>query len=121
MKKWMLYALVAAVLVGLISVVALAQPMRRTPEQQTQTLKDSLNLTKDQAAKVLGIFQTADKERDSVMSSNTGDRQARWESMRGLMEKTDKQIEALLTPEQKTKYDAMKAQRMQRRGRFQRN
>ena len=121
MKQWMWYTALVAVLIGLAAVAVQAQPRRRTPEQQTQTLKDSLNLTKDQAAKVLGIFQTADKERDSVMSSNTGDRQARWEAMRGLMEKTDKQIEALLTPEQKTKYDAMKAQRMQRRGRFQRN
>ena len=42
------------------------------------------------------------------------DRDAMRSAMRDVMDKTDKDIEALLTAKQKTKYEAMKAERMQR-------
>jgi len=112
---------VVALLVGVAAVSAQAQPMRMSAEQRTQMLKDSLQLTKDQSAKVLEIYQLMDKERAKLMESGPSDRQARWESMRSLMDTTDTRIESLLTAEQKAKYQFLKQQRMQRRGRFQRN
>lgn len=85
-----------------------------TPEERTKMLTDSLSLTKDQQPKVLKIYQESDKKRQEIFNSNSEDRDAMRTAMRGVMDKTDKDIEALLTAKQKTKYEEMKALRMQR-------
>ena len=95
-----------------------AQRMQMSPEQRAQRLKDSLSLKDDQAAGVLKIFQEMDQRRKDLFSSESSDRQSRMEAMRSLMDTTDARIEALLTAEQKTKYDAMKAQRLQRQQQY---
>jgi len=103
--------------VGLWAQPAHAQRMQMTAEQRTQRLKDSLGLSEDQAASVLKIYQDMDQQRKDLFSSESSDRDSRMQAMRSLMEKTDTKIEALLTPDQKTKYDAMKQQRQQMRPR----
>lgn len=85
-----------------------------TPEQSTKHLTDSLSLTKDQQARVLKIYQETDKKRQELFNSNSGDRGAMRSAMREIMDKSDKQIETLLTAKQKTKFEEMKTQRMQR-------
>lgn len=93
---------------------ASAQRQMMTPEEQTKRLTDSLSLSKDQSAKVLAIYQDLDKQRQEVFNSNSGDRETMRTTMRSLMDKTDTKIEALLTAKQKTKFEEMKATRMQR-------
>jgi hypothetical protein len=73
-----------------------------------------LSLNTDQAAKVLAIYQDVDTKRQEIFKSNSGDRDAMRTAMRDVMDKTDVKIEALLTAAQKTKYEEMKATRMQR-------
>lgn len=104
---------ILAVALGLTLVASdgLAQGMRATPEQRTQRLKDSLSLNEDQSSKVLTIYQEMDQERSELFNASGGDRQAMMESMRGLNEKFDGKIEALLTPGQKVKFAAIKKQR----------
>jgi Spy/CpxP family protein refolding chaperone len=85
-----------------------------TPEQRTKQLADSLGLTRDQQAKVLKIYQESDQKRQELFNANSGDREAMRSAMREVMDRTDKDIETLLTAKQKTKYEQMKAQRMQR-------
>ena len=58
-----------------------------------EKLTKDLNLTPDQAAKIQAIFD------------------AKHEAMKSKMEETHAAIDAVLTPEQKTKYDAMKEER----------
>ncbi len=90
------------------------RPPMMTPEERTKQLTDSLSLTKDQQPKVLKIYKESDQKRQEIFNSNSGDRDAMRSAMREVMDKTDKDIEALLTAKQKTKYEEMKAARMQR-------
>jgi periplasmic protein CpxP/Spy len=107
----------AVLLLGLALVASdgLAQGMRATPEQRVQRLKDSLALNDEQAGKVLKIYQDMDQQRSELFNASGGDRQAMMESMRGLNDKADAQIEALLTPAQTLKYTAIKKQREEKR------
>jgi Spy/CpxP family protein refolding chaperone len=97
-----------------VSQASAQRPPMMTPEERTKQLSDSLSLTMDQQTKVLKIYQEADKKREEIFSANSGDRDAMRSAMRGVMDTTDKAIEALLNAKQKTKYEAMKAERMQR-------
>jgi len=108
-----LFLITALFLCGAI-IQASAQRMMISPEEQTKRLTDSLSLSKDQSAKVLTIYQDVDKKRQEIFNSNSEDRDAMRAAMRDLMEKTDVKIEALLTAKQKSKYEEMKATRMQR-------
>ncbi len=106
------------IITGLILCMAAVQvsaqrPPMPTPEERTKQLTDSLSLNKDQQAKVLKIYQEADQKRQEIFNSEE-DREAMRSAMREVMDKTDTHIEALLTAKQKTKYEEMKAQRMQR-------
>jgi hypothetical protein len=89
------------------------QRMRLTPEQRAARLKDSLALNDDQVAKVVTIYQDADKQREEAFSSAGDDRDARMAAMRKVMDDTDAKVESVLTGDQKTKYDDMKKQRAQ--------
>jgi hypothetical protein len=109
--------ILAVILLGLAFAATdgLAQGMRATPEQRVQRLKDSLALNDDQAGKILKIYQDMDQKRSELFNASGGDRQAMMESMRGLNDKADAQIDVLLTAAQKVKYAAIKRQREEMR------
>ncbi|HTX18619.1 MAG TPA: hypothetical protein VMG34_08155 [Bacteroidota bacterium] len=87
--------------------------MRATPEERAKSLKDSLGLNDKQTDSVIAIFKAMNVKRQAAMDS-VDDRDARRDVMMKLMSETDEKIEALLTPDQKTKYEAMKQERMAR-------
>ncbi len=105
-----------------VSLLALLQPafsqgmMMATPEERAKRLKERLSLTEEQTKKVHEIFKNSDKERQSKMESVRGDREAMREQMTAIMAGTDKEIEKLLTEEQKKKYGELKKERRQMRG-----
>ena len=105
-----------------VSLLALLQPafsqgmMMATPEERAKRLKERLSLTEEQTKKVHEIFKNSDKERQSKMKSVRGDREAMREQMTAIMAGTDKEIEKLLTEEQKKKYGELKKERRQMRG-----
>ena len=114
MKHRITLFLIIGLLSCLTAIQASAQRQMPSAEDRTKALTDSLSLSKEQSAKVLMIFKDADAKRQEVFDSNSGDRDAQRQAMRGVMEKTDQRIDSLLTATQKTKYDAMKTARMQR-------
>lgn len=114
MKKPSLVLFFSALLIALGASTGDAQRMQLTPEQRAQRLKDTLALNEDQYGKVLAIYQQMDKQRQELFSSGSDDRQARMQAMRSLADSTDAKIEVLLTPDQKTKYEDIKKQRMER-------
>ena len=114
MKQRIALFVVSVLLLCGATMQASAQRQMISPEEQTKRLTDSLSLNKDQSAKVLAIYQDMDKQRQEIFNSNSEDREAMRTAMRSLMDKTDTKIEALLTAKQKTKYEEMKATRMQR-------
>lgn len=65
-------------------------------------LTKDLNLTPDQQAKVTPIVDAAKPQIQAI-------HQEAMQKMRAIMESTGAQIRPLLTPEQQTKFDAMKA------------
>ncbi len=115
MKHRMTLLLITGLILCMAVLQGFAQrPPMMTPEERTKQLTDSLTLTKDQQAKILKIYQDADKKRQEIFNSDSGDRDAIRSAMREVMDKTDKEITALLTAKQKTKYEEMRAARMQR-------
>jgi len=80
------------------------------PEERVKQLKDSLGLNDKQTEQIVNIFKDMSAKRQALMDS-VSDRDARREAMMGMMKSTDDKIEALLTPDQKDKYEAMKKAR----------
>ncbi len=106
--------LIGAVLLFVIGSTSLmAQGMRMSAEDRAKVLKDSLGLSDKQLEQVVGILKEMGGRRQALADS-IQDRDAMREAMMSLMAKNDKKIEALLTPEQKEKYEVMKKQRQAR-------
>ena len=95
---------------------AFAQPPRMSAEDRTKRLTEQLSLTTDQAKKVLAIYKRSEEDMRKIFESAEGDRESMRESMRGQREKVNKEIEALLTAEQKTKFEEIKKQGPPQRG-----
>lgn len=90
---------------------ASAQGMMRSPEERAKQLKEQLKLDDEQVKKVEGIFKSVQEKMQEAMGSAQGDRDAMRKTMTDMMAKTDKDIEALLTKDQKKKYDEFKKER----------
>jgi Spy/CpxP family protein refolding chaperone len=75
----------------------------------------SLNLTEEQQKKVTALQAKQRTERIELYRNAGRDREGLNEKIAALTEKHNKQIEALLTDEQKKKYKKLQAQRPQRR------
>ena len=111
MRRYYLLLFSVALTIGVAASSASAQGMMRaTPEERAQALKDSLGLNDDQAGSIISIFKSMSEKRQAMMDS-LDDRDARREAMMKLMSETDQKIEALLTPDQKDKYEVMKKER----------
>ena len=75
----------------------------------------SLNLTEEQKKKVSALQAKQRTERIDLYRKESGNREALGEKMTAMREKHSKQVEALLTDEQKKKYKELQAQRPQSR------
>ncbi len=95
---------------------ALAQPMRMTPEQRTDSLAAQLDLTKEQKPKVLELFKSMDAARRQAFQDSQGDRDAMRAAMQSVREDGDKKLKAILTEDQYQKYQKMQAEMRARRG-----
>ncbi len=84
--------------------------MKRTLEE----FKTRLTLTDAQFAKVDTILQAQTAEMTKIRESSGGDREAMRSAIMDLRAKTDKQIEAILTDEQKVEYKKFQEERAQR-------
>ena len=115
MKKLLLICLAVC---GL-SAVSFAQGggrQRQTPEQQVASLKTSLSLTDDQAAKALVIYTAAAKSNDSLRTAANGDFQSMRPAMMAIRTATNAKINAILTPDQQATW---KKQQEEMRARMQ--
>ncbi|MDZ7374965.1 MAG: Spy/CpxP family protein refolding chaperone [candidate division KSB1 bacterium] len=102
--------------------VQLNERARQMVERRLQRMDEVLNLTPEQEKKIREIleqeaaqFSGMDRERFRDMSPE--ERQQAMEQFRARREKTDKEIEKVLTPEQVEKYRKMQEEFRQRRGR----
>jgi len=76
-------------------------------QERTDHLAKELNLSGDQKAKVLSIYQDEDKQMSALHSNNSTSREDRWSKMRQIHEKTASQIKGVLNAEQAKQFEAM--------------
>ena len=74
------------------------------PEQRMAMLKQQLNLSDDQFAQVKAIFADQRTKMMALRDDTTTPQQQKRGQMMGIMKDGDSKIEAILTPDQKTKY-----------------
>jgi len=112
-QRWMFIPILLGLMV--LTHAAIAQGMRRSPEERAKQLKEQLSLNDDQTKKVTEIYTESQKTVMEKMQEGMGDREA----MRGFMTKqtgkVDSLITKLLTKEQAAKYEEVKKQRQQMR------
>ena len=112
MQKHVFFSFIIFFTAALLSTTAaLAQMRRPSPEVQAKMLKDSLQLSDDQTAKITDILAEARKDQQDAMSANQGDRQAMRSAMMGIMKNTDTKITTLLSTEQAQKFESMQKNR----------
>ena len=98
------------VLVGLafLATGLFAQPPQGTPEQMVERrlghLSKSLKLNDDQKTKLKPILENSVKEMAKLRDEKKGDRKALMTAAKERMDATEKEISAILTPEQQTKF-----------------
>ncbi len=80
-------------------------------DEMALRLSERLDLTEEQTAQVEKILLSAREEMQKLRENASGDRSRNRDQLRSLMEKQDKQIEALLTDEQKKIYGEIKKER----------
>ena len=80
--------------------------MRMTSDQRVERLDQAVTLTADQKTKVKAIYDADQKKMEDLRNSG-GDMQTMMPKMQEMRADENKQIRALLTPEQQTKFDAM--------------
>jgi len=77
-----------------------------TSDQRVERLDAAVTLTADQKTKVKAIYD-ADQKKMEDMRNSGGDMQSMMPKIQEMRADENKQIRALLTPEQQTKFDAM--------------
>ena len=91
-----------------------AQRGRQTPEERAQRLKEQLSLTDSQTVLVTAIYKQSQQDMSAKMDSlKSDDPQARRQLMRETMDKSDADVQKILTDDQKKKFDELKKQRQQ--------
>ena len=88
------------------------QRPNETPEQRAEklatALQTKLSLTADQKQKVQALELERIKKSDELRKSEDGDRKDKMEKRKALMKASKDQLDAVLTPEQKTKMEALR-------------
>ena len=76
-------------------------------------LYSQVNLTEEQKAKIQEIFKNAGDQMKAVRNDTTLDEAQKRTRSREIMQTAQKQADEVLTPEQKTKIDQLRAQRQE--------
>jgi Spy/CpxP family protein refolding chaperone len=116
MKTFSFAAFVVLLAVMLVIPVK-AQMGRMSIDDRVKLLEKELTLTKEQVDSIKVIMTVAQEKTKALRDATPdADPQVRREEMMKLRQESDKQVEKLLTAEQKKKYDEIKKERMKMRG-----
>ena len=80
------------------------------PGHRADMLKQNLSLSDDQTAQVKTIFEDSRTKMEGLRSNSSLSQDDRRSQMMSIRKAENDKVEALLTPDQKTKYAAMQAQ-----------
>jgi hypothetical protein len=87
--------------------------MRMDPNRQLERLTRELSLTSDQQEKIKPLLLERQQKMQALMQDQSASQEDRRAQMRTIMEGSNNSIKAILTDDQKPKFDAMQ-QRMRR-------
>lgn len=93
--------------------------MRMDPDKMVERLTKALALTPDQATQIKATLTAQQAKMESLRSNSSASREDRRAQMMAMHEDTESKIKAVLTADQKVKYDEIQArmrERMQDRG-----
>jgi ribosome recycling factor len=90
--------------------------MMMDPGRRTQMMKDRLSLSDDQTSQVKSILEDSQTKMEALRSNSSLSQDDRRSQMMSLRKAENDKIEALLTADQKTKYEAMQQEMRGRRG-----
>ena len=108
------FLLTCCLILGIAAVSRAQGGNRMSPEDRAKQLQTQLKLTDDQTAKITTIYKAQAVKTDSIRTAANGDRDAMRASMMPLMQSTNVQIKAILTPDQATAYQKMQDERRAR-------
>lgn len=86
------------------------------PGRRTQMMKDRLSLSDDQTTQVKAILEDSQTKMEALRSNSSLAQDDRRSQMMTIRKAENDKIEALLTADQKTKYEAMQQEMRSRRG-----
>lgn len=86
---------------------------RMSPERQLEHMTRALNLTEAQQEQLKPILKEQDQKMRAIWQSQAQQRRQMREQMMAAAKESKAKIEAVLTPEQKQKFDAMIHRRME--------
>jgi Spy/CpxP family protein refolding chaperone len=78
-------------------------------EHRVERMKHELNLTDDQTTQVKAIFEDSRSKMEALRGNASLPQEDRHTQMMAIHQTEEDKIHAVLTPDQKTKYDAMQA------------
>ena len=90
-----------------------------SPEQELAHMTKALNLTGDQQSQLKPILQQRRDQLQQLRQDTNTPRQDKYAKMKSLDQESNSKVEAILNPEQKTKYESMIAKRHERREEMQ--
>jgi|WetSurMetagenome_2_1015567.scaffolds.fasta_scaffold973102_1 periplasmic protein CpxP/Spy len=100
----------------LFSTAVQAQSQRMSVEDRVKMLKDSLKLNDEQCTGVTKILEDQREEMTTAMNEHRDDRDAMQAARLEITKKADDKVKALLTDDQKVKYESMIKSRRARMG-----
>ncbi|MEX1276333.1 MAG: hypothetical protein WEE20_10395 [Bacteroidota bacterium] len=98
-----------------------AQGRMMSAEDRAEQLAKRLELNVEQKGQLLKVYRALQKEMQEKLPDLMGDREAMRKAMQDINAKGDKEIEKMLTKEQRAKYGEFKKERQQMRGRQRRD
>ncbi|SNS82506.1 hypothetical protein SAMN05421770_102463 [Granulicella rosea] len=84
--------------------------MRMNPEKMAMFLQTKLSLTDAQKGQIMPILMDRQQKMKDLQADSSGRPMQRGRKMKGIMEDSDKKIDAILTPDQQKQYAALEAQ-----------
>jgi len=92
-----------------------AQRKAPTVQQRVDRMSAELNLNEEQKTKVTALLEKQGKERRELFADNSLPREERRDKMRALMQHENKELKAILTPEQFEKLKTLREEMRPRR------
>lgn len=113
MKKYVM--LVAAMMMSIFIFAQKSEPRHKGQHGQNENMKEVLSLDDAQYASIKDINKKYAAKRHELRTDSALERDKKFQEGKALHQEQQKEVKAVLTPEQNTKWEAYKKERMEKR------